>query len=131
MLNYIPPDIPSPAAADLDELARMLKVLADPRRLAILDLLMQGVQCNCELGSALGMPANLISHHLRVLRKAGLVEVERDAHDSRWLYYSLNREALERLNQQFRDFFDPQRIQERSPACGPRARKQTCTPESS
>ena len=56
---------------DLDWLARQLKVLAEPNRLRIVDLLMEGVQCNCELSGALGMAPNLISHHLRVLREVG------------------------------------------------------------
>ena len=105
--------------AELDNLARQLKVLAEPNRLRIVNLLMQGVQCNCELGDALGMPANLISHHLRVLREMGLVEIEHDAVDARWIYYSLNRTLLTELAQTFGAFFDPARIQERSPACGP------------
>ena len=65
--------------AAMDRLARQLKVLAEPNRLRMVDLLMAGVQCNCELGDALGMAPNLISHHLRILREVGLVEVERDA----------------------------------------------------
>ncbi|MBI3960914.1 MAG: winged helix-turn-helix transcriptional regulator [Chloroflexi bacterium] len=106
-------------AADLDRLARHLKVLAEPNRLRIVDLLMQGVQCNCELGDALNMAPNLISHHLRILREMGLVEVERDAVDARWIYYSINRSLLAQLAQTFGAFFDPTRIQDRHPACGP------------
>ncbi len=121
MLNYSTDNATIPTTADAQYLARMLKVLADPRRLAILELLMQGVQCNCELGNALGMPANLISHHLGVLRKAGLVVMERDTADARWVYYSIDREALAELNRQFGSFFDPARIQKRHPACGPRS----------
>ncbi len=105
--------------ADLDRLARQLKVLAEPNRLRMVDLLMQGVQCNCELGDALGMAPNLISHHLRILREMGLVEVERDAVDARWVYYSLNRATLATLAQTFGAFFDPTRIRDRHPACGP------------
>ena len=56
---------------NLQTLADRLKILAEPKRLLILHLLMEGVQCNCELGDALQMPPNLISHHLSVLRKAG------------------------------------------------------------
>jgi len=82
---------------DLKLLAGQLKVLAEPRRLRILHMLMEGVQCNCELGDALDMAPNLTSHHLRVLREAGLVDVERDPDDARWVYYSLNLEALEGL----------------------------------
>lgn len=106
--------------ADLDKLARQLKVLAEPNRLQIINLLMGGVQCNCELGDALGSRPNLISHHLRMLREVGLVEVERDALDARWVYYSLNRQALEDLMATFGAFFDPARIKERHPACGPK-----------
>jgi ArsR family transcriptional regulator, arsenate/arsenite/antimonite-responsive transcriptional repressor len=111
-------DLNSPTV-DLEALAGQLKVLAEPRRLHILHLLMEGVQCNCELGSELGMPPNLISHHLRVLREAGLVDMERDPNDARWIYYAINPDALAELNRKFGAFFDPSRIQERHPACGP------------
>lgn len=106
---------------NLPALADHLKVLAEPRRLLILDLLMQGVQCNCELGEALQMAPNLISHHLSVLRQAGLVHVERDALDARWIYYSIDRRALDELNATFGQFFDPARIKPRRPTCGPQS----------
>jgi len=104
---------------DLPVLAGHLKALAEPKRLRILHMLMEGVQCNCELGDALDMAPNLISHHLRVLREAGLVDVERDPDDGRWIYYSLNHEALEELNCHFGVFFDPGRIKPRRQTCGP------------
>jgi ArsR family transcriptional regulator len=107
--------------ADVVALALMLKALGEPNRLRIVNLLMEGVQCNCELGDALDMAPNLISHHLRVLREMGLVQVERDVIDARWLYYSLNLEMLRQLSQTFGGFFDPSRIKERHPACGPQA----------
>jgi ArsR family transcriptional regulator, arsenate/arsenite/antimonite-responsive transcriptional repressor len=105
---------------NLEALASRLKVLAEPKRLLILHLLMEGVQCNCELGEMLEMAPNLISHHLSILRKAGLVDAERDAVDGRWIYYSINRHALEELNQAFGIFFDPERIKPRRETCGPR-----------
>lgn len=94
-------------------------MLAEPKRLLLFDLIMQGVQCNCELGASLQLSPNLISHHLSVLRQAGLVNVERDAFDGRWVYYSINTHALEELNALFGVFFDPQRIQPRRLTCGP------------
>ncbi|MEP7358127.1 MAG: metalloregulator ArsR/SmtB family transcription factor [Anaerolineales bacterium] len=106
---------------DLQSLAERLKVLAEPKRLLILHTLMEGVQCNCELGDALEMPPNLISHHLRVLRQAGLVEAVRDALDARWVYYAINPQALVELNKTFGIFFDPARIKPRRPTCGPQA----------
>lgn len=104
---------------NLQALADRLKVLAEPQRLLILHTLMEGVQCNCELGGALRLPPNLVSHHLRVLREVGLVDVARDALDARWVYYSVNRQALDELNEAFGLFFDPARIQPRRPTCGP------------
>lgn len=109
------------SAVDLQKLAKYLKVLAEPRRLRILHLLMEGVQCNCELGDALDMSPNLISHHLRVLREAGLVDAERDPNDARWIYYAINRQVLRELNRMFGSVFDPCRIKERHPACGPQS----------
>lgn len=109
----------APPPTNLQTLAKRLKVLAEPNRLLILHMLMEGVQCNCELGDALKMPANLISHHLKILREAGLVDVERDALDARWMYYGINRKALDELNQTFGLFFNPARIKPRRPTCGP------------
>jgi ArsR family transcriptional regulator len=104
---------------DIVELVAVLKALSDPTRLVILDLLMQGVQCNCYLGDRLGLPMNLISHHLKVLRQAGLVKAERDPLDARWIYYSLDQEKLAGLREQLSAFLDPRRIQLRLPTCGP------------
>ena len=106
---------------NLQLFADRLKVLAEPKRLLILHLLMEGVQCNCELGDALEMAPNLISHHLSVLRQAGLVEIERDAVDARWVYYSINQAALNELTEMFGVFFDLARIKPRRPSCGPQS----------
>jgi ArsR family transcriptional regulator len=102
------------------ELAASFKALGDPTRLAVLERLMQGVQCNCEIGESLGLPMNLISHHLKVLRKAGLVNGQRDPVDARWIYYSINLDALALLQRGLCAFLDPKRVQARQPTCGPR-----------
>lgn len=109
----------NPPPVAIERLVEQLKALANPKRLQIIHLLMEGVQCNCELGEALGMSPNLISHHMSILRDLGLVEMERDAVDGRWVYFSINQEALTELNQAFGAFFDPGRIQPRRPMCGP------------
>lgn len=121
MLNYLPSENP-PFPINFYQLAGYLKVLAEPNRLLIFNLLMEGVQCNCELGDKLRMAPNLISHHLSKLRAAGLVDVERDPVDSRWVYYSINRAALKELSVILDKFLDPGRIQQRSPSCGPKVR---------
>ena len=105
----------------VETLAEWLKVLAEPNRLRIVDLLMQGEQCNCEMGGKLGMAPNLISHHLGVLQKAGLIEARRDPDDARWIHYSMSRGALAGLNGALGAFFDPARIHDGGDAsCGPR-----------
>ena len=107
---------------NLQTLAERLKVLAEPRRLLIMNRLMEGVQCNWELGDNLRMAPNLISHHLSILRQAGLVDMERDALDARWVDYSVNGAALDELNAAFGAFFDPTRIHPRRLTCGPQTR---------
>ncbi len=105
--------------ANIDQLSRHLKLLANPKRLQIIHLLMEGMQCNCVLGDALGMPANLVSHHLSLLRDAGLVDVTRDAVDGRWLYYTINEAAMTAISDAYAAFFDLSRIKPRQQVCGP------------
>jgi len=103
----------------ISEIASLLKILSEPNRLRILEKIMEGVQCNCELGSALQMAPNLISHHLSVLRDEGLIDTERDTMDARWVYYSVNIKKLEELRMVFDGFFDPSRVKPRLLTCGP------------
>jgi ArsR family transcriptional regulator, arsenate/arsenite/antimonite-responsive transcriptional repressor len=57
-----------------DRRAQLLKAVADPTRLEILDLLATTETCcPCDLQPTLGIAPNLLSHHLKVLREAGLV----------------------------------------------------------
>ena len=106
---------------ELADFARWLKVICEPNRLLLLEKIIEGVQCNCELGDALQMAPNLISHHLSILREAGLIETERDPQDGRWVYYSINPKAMEELRLLFGNFFDMSRIQPRRLTCGPQA----------
>jgi ArsR family transcriptional regulator, arsenate/arsenite/antimonite-responsive transcriptional repressor len=104
---------------DTAALAAMFKALSDPTRLRIFDLLMEGVQCNCEIAERLDLSLSLISHHLRILREVGLVNTKRDADDARWIYYSIDPEVLTTLVQQVARFLDVRRVQPRAPSCGP------------
>ena len=101
----------SPAAA------AFLRLMADPTRRRIFLRLMEGETCNCELVDFLGLPQNLISHHLRQLRRSGLIRARRDEHDQRWIYYAVDREVLARVHQEIMLAFDPLRLGERTPAC--------------
>jgi ArsR family transcriptional regulator len=112
----------------VDQAAGLLKALADPNRLRIFDLLIQGDSCNCELNSRLGLPPNLLSHHLSILRKAGLINSRRDVVDGRWIYYAVNRETVTRWQSWFGQFFDPARIQKRPTLCGPEGQQASIEP---
>jgi ArsR family transcriptional regulator len=101
-----------------DQVSAVLKALSEPNRLRIFATLMTGDSCNNELRDRLGLAPNLLSHHLRILEKAGLVESRRDRVDGRWIYYSVEREAAGHWQDWFAHFLDPARIQQR-PVCGP------------
>jgi ArsR family transcriptional regulator, arsenate/arsenite/antimonite-responsive transcriptional repressor len=70
--------IAPPARDDVAARVALLKAIADPTRLRVLDQLETvGPRCHCELEEALDVPANRMSFHLKVLRDAGLVVAER------------------------------------------------------
>ena len=80
------------------EFAVMFKALADPVRLRVLSAIAAragGEACVCDVSDGLDVTQPTISHHLKVLREAGLVTSERRAS---WVYYRVVPEALERLS---------------------------------
>ncbi len=84
--------------AEAAELAVMFKALADPVRLRVLSAIAAragGEACVCDVSDGLDVTQPTISHHLKVLREAGLVTSERRAS---WVYYRVVPEALERLS---------------------------------
>jgi ArsR family transcriptional regulator len=82
--------------ADLDDVssAERLRAVSDPLRWRILELLGDEELCVCHLTELLDAPQSLVSHHLRVLRDADLVETERFRY---WTYYRLRPDALAAL----------------------------------
>jgi arsenate reductase len=107
----------------LEKAAETMKALADPYRLHILDLLTQGEACHSELKEQVGLRPNLLSHHLRVLRQAGLVRTRHDTMDGRWIYYAVNKDNLAYWRAWLGQFLDPARVQDRSALCGPEGRQ--------
>jgi DNA-binding transcriptional ArsR family regulator len=88
--------MPADAAAGL---AKTFKALADPTRVAIVNRLgLADSTCVCDLTAAFELSQPTISHHLRILRDAGLVESERRG---TWAYYRLVPEAIDRLRAVF------------------------------
>src|SRR6476659_7246400 len=78
-----------------DELAARFKALADPTRIAIVNSLSAADEvCVCNLTETFELSQPTISHHLRILREAGLVEASRRG---TWAYYRLVPEAVDAL----------------------------------
>ena len=75
--------------------ADLLKVLADQTRLAVVEQLLDGPRHVGEINAALRLDPSLLSHHLRVLREAGLIGSQRRG---TWIYYWVNPAALARLS---------------------------------
>src|SRR6266571_4832942 len=81
---------------EADATARLFKALGDPARVKILNLLALTGEpvCACEFMPALGLAQATVSHHLKKLTEAGLLEREQRG---KWAYFSLNPEATSRL----------------------------------
>ena len=109
---------------DLNQFAHILKIIGEPNRLLLLNKIIEGVQCNCELGKSLALAPNLVSHHLSVLCDSGIVAATRDENDARWIYYSINTDTFNRIREQFDDFFDRERIKPCLSVCGPNLPKE-------
>ena len=87
------------AAEDAEDVAAALKVLADPARLRLLSLIQaqpEGEACVCHLTEPLGLSQPTVSHHLKVLTQAGLLEREQRG---RWAYFRVVPEPLARLRE--------------------------------
>ncbi len=80
------------------ELVPLFAALSDPIRLRLFDLVRragEGGICSCDLTEPLDRSQPTISHHLKVLREAGLVEARRDG---TWIWYSVEPRALDTVS---------------------------------
>ena len=82
------------SSTNLSQAAAFFHALSDETRLEILDRLRSGEQCVCELTDILKAAQSRLSFHLRVLKEAGLI---RDRPEGRWMYYAINEEAFEEV----------------------------------
>jgi len=83
--------------------AESFKVLAEPNRLKILCMLQEGERCVCDIWRFLKLPQNLISHHLKILKDAGLISSRKDGLR---VYYSMDRSAVSKFNSSLKSFFE-------------------------
>ncbi len=80
---------------DAEATAQVFKALSDPARVRIVNLLVRNPEavCVCDLTPVLGLAQPTVSHHLKKLVQAGLLQREQRGV---WAYYSLDRDGLER-----------------------------------
>jgi ArsR family transcriptional regulator, arsenate/arsenite/antimonite-responsive transcriptional repressor len=76
---------------NVERAAQLFHALSDQTRLSILQRLRLGERCVCDLTDALDAAQSRLSFHLKVLKDAGLVT---DRREGRWMYYTLNTDAL-------------------------------------
>ncbi|HEX6246495.1 MAG TPA: metalloregulator ArsR/SmtB family transcription factor [Nocardioidaceae bacterium] len=97
-------------------LAPVLRLLGDPLRMEIVELLAREQMCTCHLVAETGARQSNISNHLRALREAGLVESEPAG---RYTYYRLVPETLDALAARLGELADGARVtsEVRRPAC--------------
>ncbi|MET9988354.1 metalloregulator ArsR/SmtB family transcription factor [Streptomyces enissocaesilis] len=82
---------------EAERMATVLKAIADPTRLQILKLIQRspdGEACVCDLTACLGLRQPTVSHHLKLMTDAGLLNRERRG---TWSYYSINHQGLSRV----------------------------------
>lgn len=75
-----------PHTEDFTDIAFLFQQLGDPTRLRILWLLCHCDECVCNIAAAVDMSAPAVSHHLRILKKSGIISSRRDGKE---VYYSL------------------------------------------
>lgn len=80
--------------------AQLFQALSDPTRLEIVARLRTGERCVCDLQDLLDAAQSRLSFHLKVLRECGLVT---DRREGRWVYYTLNADALAAARSQLDD----------------------------
>ncbi len=80
----------SKESAHVTSLSRILKIVSEESRLKLLCILKSGTHCVCELIEHLGLSQSLISHHLKDLKEAGIVE---DKKEGLRVYYSLTKKG--------------------------------------
>jgi ArsR family transcriptional regulator len=86
--------MPTAVSRERERAVHLFHALSDDTRIRIIERLREGEQCVCDLTDAFKTGQSRLSFHLRVLKEAGLVT---DRPEGRWIYYSVNPDALREL----------------------------------
>ena len=74
-----------------EQFVRIMESLSDPIRINILELMMNGEICVCDIVKVTGLSQSKISYHIKILKDSGLIT---DRQEGRWVYYKLDLEIL-------------------------------------
>ena len=77
-------------------LSKIMKAIAEPNRLQILDMISTGEKCACDILDNLDFTQPTLSHHMKVLIEAGVVTARKEG---KWQYYSLVTENIEEFQE--------------------------------
>ena len=103
------------AVQDRAQALRCFQALSDETRLQIVEMLAGGELCVCDLQAAVGAYQSRLSFHLRKLKDAGLVT---DRKQGRWVYYSLDAEAMRSAGGYLREAAEASLAAVRGACCG-------------
>ncbi|MFI5310431.1 MAG: ArsR/SmtB family transcription factor [Gemmatimonadales bacterium] len=106
--------MPISTALDTAQAARWFHALSDETRLEIVERLLGGERCVCELTDDLEAAQSRLSFHLRTLKDAGLVS---DRRDGRWVYYTLNGDTFDEIETLVGSFKTAARPQRKGGRC--------------
>ena len=79
-----------------EEISAICKAMSDINRLRIIEMLIQGEKCGCNLLDELQVTQPTLSHHMKVLSDCGLVISKKDG---KWQHYSINRNNFKEYNE--------------------------------
>ena len=100
--------------SDAARTARLFHALSDETRLSIIRRLRFGECCVCEMTDALDAAQSRLSFHLKVLKEAGLIA---DRREGRWMYYTLDQDALSEVADLAGELASPPSATERRSGC--------------
>lgn len=100
----------------MKDAALFFKALGDETRLKIVQMLRGRELCVCDIMAAFAMTQPAISHHLKILKQAGVVQ---DSREGKWIYYSLNPAMFVAMDAMWRLLAAGSQQKQRRSACAP------------
>lgn len=98
---------------DYAKYAKILKVLSDPKRLKIVDMLTEGELCACKIQEEFNITQPTLSHDMKLLCDAGIASARKEG---KWMHYTLNKELLSEVYQTLGSFITKEQKEEK-PCC--------------